>query len=106
MGIRNRPGFVALGIILLGSLALAWGWRARLMVLADALRDALGQVRAASARVEPAAAPSVEALADGIRRLARGLAEQGALLERLRRADAAMLENLPEPGLLLSPERS
>jgi two-component system phosphate regulon sensor histidine kinase PhoR len=104
--LRIGPGFVALGIILLGSLALAWGWRARLMVLADALRDALGQVRAASARVEPAAAPSVEALADGIRRLARGLAEQGALLERLRRADAAMLENLPEPVLLLSAERA
>ena len=104
--LRIGPGFVSLGIILLGSLALAWGWRARLMVLADALRDALGQVRAASARVEPAAAPSVEALADGIRRLARGLAEQGALLERLRRADAAMLENLPEPVLLLSAERA
>jgi len=104
--LRPLPGFAALSVILLGCLALAWGWRARLALLADALRDALGQVRAAPALMEPAVLPSAEVLADGIRRLARGLAEQGALLERLRRADAAILENLPEPVLLLSAERS
>jgi two-component system phosphate regulon sensor histidine kinase PhoR len=104
--LRPLPGFAALSVILLGCLALAWGWRARLALLADALRDALGQVRAVPALMEPAALPSAEVLADGIRRLARGLAEQGALLERLRRADAAILENLPEPVLLLSAERS
>lgn len=104
--LRPLPGFAALSVILLGCLALAWGWRARLALLADALRDALGQVRAPPALMEPAVLPSAEVLADGIRRLARGLAEQGALLERLRRADAAILENLPEPVLLLSAERS
>jgi two-component system phosphate regulon sensor histidine kinase PhoR len=38
--------------------------------------------------------------------IAKRLAEQGAQLERLRRADAAILENLPEPVLLLSAERT
>ncbi|MGI9128695.1 MAG: ATP-binding protein [Roseomonas sp.] len=104
--VRPIPGLAALGLVLLGSLALAWGWRARLALLAEALRDALAQVRAAPTRTESAPLPSAEDLADGIRRLARGLAEQGALLERLRRADAAILENLPEPVLLLSAERA
>jgi two-component system phosphate regulon sensor histidine kinase PhoR len=104
--LRLVPGLAALAAILLASLALAWGWRARLGLVAASLGDALAQVRAAPTRVEAAALPSPEDLADGIRRLARGLAEQGALLERLRRADAAILENLPEPVLLLSAERA
>jgi two-component system phosphate regulon sensor histidine kinase PhoR len=103
--LRLVPGLVALIAILLASLALASRWRARLTLLAASLGEALAQVRAPSVRAEPAASPSVEDLADGIRRLARGLAEQGALLERLSRADAAILENLPEPILLLSAER-
>lgn len=104
--LRPMPGLFALAVVLFASLALAWGRRARLALLAQALHDALAQVRAAPARAEVAALPSAEDLADGIRRLARGLAEQGAMLERLRRADAAILENLPEPVLLLSAERS
>jgi two-component system phosphate regulon sensor histidine kinase PhoR len=104
--LRLVPGLVALAAIWLGSLALAWGWRARLALLAATLGDALAQVRAAPTRAEAATLPSTEDLADGIRRLARGLAEQGALLEKLRRADAAILENLPEPVLLLSAERA
>ena len=90
----------------LACLALAWGWRARLSLLAEALRDALAQAQEAPRRAELAGLPSAEDLADGIRRLARGIAEQGAMLERLRRADAAILENLPEPVLLLSAERA
>jgi deoxyribodipyrimidine photo-lyase len=69
--VRPVPGLAALGLVLLGSLALAWGWRARLALLAEALRDALAQVRAAPTRTEPAPLPSAEDLADGIRRLAR-----------------------------------
>jgi two-component system phosphate regulon sensor histidine kinase PhoR len=104
--LRLVPGLVALAAVFFASLALAWGWRARLGLLAATLGDALAQVRAAPAQVEAAALPSTDDLANGIRRLARGLAEQGALLERLRRADAAILENLPEPVLLLSAERA
>ena len=104
--LRLVPGLVALVAVFFASLALAWGWRARLGLLAATLGDALAQVRAAPARAENVALPSTEDLADGIRRLSRGLAEQGALLERLRRADAAILENLPEPVLLLSAERA
>jgi len=104
--LRLAPGLAALAGVMLSSLALAWGWRARVALLAATLGDALAQVRAAPARAEAPALPSTDDLADGIRRLARGLAEQGALLERLRRADAAILENLPEPVLLLSGERA
>jgi len=104
--LRPLPGMAALLAVMLASLAIAWGWRARLALLAVSLGDALAQIRAAPARAESATLPSTEDLADGIRRLARGLAEQGALLERLRRADAAILENLPEPVLLLSAERA
>jgi two-component system phosphate regulon sensor histidine kinase PhoR len=104
--VRLGPGLAALGVVALSNLALAWGWRARLSLLAEALRDALAQAQETPRRAELAALPSAEDLADGIRRLARGIAEQGAMLERLRRADAAILENLPEPVLLLSAERA
>ncbi|MFN7305505.1 MAG: ATP-binding protein [Alphaproteobacteria bacterium] len=104
--VRPGPGLAALGVVVLASLALALGWRRRLAFLATTLRDALAQGQGAPARAEAAPLPSVEDLADGIRRLARGMAEQGAQLERLRRADAAILENLPEPVLLLSGERA
>ena len=104
--LRPLPGMVALAAVMLASCAIAWGWRARLALLAVSLGEALAQVRAAPARADAAALASTDDLADGIRRLARGLAEQGALLERLRRADAAILENLPEPVLLLSDERA
>jgi two-component system phosphate regulon sensor histidine kinase PhoR len=104
--LRPLPGMAACAAVMFGSLALAWGWCARLALLAVSLGEALAQVRAAPAKAEVAALPSTDDLADGIRRLARGLAEQGALLDRLRRADAAILENLPEPVLLLSAERA
>jgi len=104
--VRLGPGLLSCAAVMLASLAIAWGWRARLALLAVSLGEALAQVRAAPARAEAAPLPSTDDLADGIRRLARGLAEQGALLERLRRADAAILENLPEPILLLSAERA
>ena len=104
--VRLGPGLACCAAIMLASLAIAWGWRARLVLLAVSLGEALAQVRVAPARAEAAPLPSTDDLADGIRRLARGLAEQGALLERLRRADAAILENLPEPVLLLSDERA
>jgi two-component system phosphate regulon sensor histidine kinase PhoR len=104
--VRLGPGLLALAAVMFGSLVLAWGWRARLALLAATLGEALAQTSAPPARAEAAALPSTDDLADGIRRLARGLAEQGALLERLRRADAAILENLPEPILLLSAERA
>ena len=104
--LRLAPGLAALFAVFLASLALAWGFRARLALLADSLGEALAQVRTTPPRADAAALPSAEDLADGIRRLARGLAEQGALLDRLRRADAAILENLPEPVLLLDADRA
>jgi len=104
--VRLGPGLAGCAAVMLASLAIAWGWRARLALLAVSLGEAMTQIRATPARAEAAPLPSTDDLADGIRRLARGLAEQGALLERLRRADAAILENLPEPVLLLSDERA
>jgi two-component system phosphate regulon sensor histidine kinase PhoR len=104
--LRSGPGLLALTVVGLASVSLAWGWRDRLALMADALRDALAQGQAAPARAQEPPLPSAEELADGIRRLARGMAEQGAQIERLRRADAAILENLPEPVLLLSAERA
>jgi two-component system phosphate regulon sensor histidine kinase PhoR len=47
----------------------------------------------------------VQDVADGVTRLARSLAERGALVEQLRRADAAIIEALPDPLLVLSADR-
>jgi two-component system phosphate regulon sensor histidine kinase PhoR len=98
--LRPGPGLAAMAAVLVASLLLARLWYARQAALADALRGA--QMPDGPAE----ALPSTDALTDGIRRLTRGMAEQAALLDRLRRADAAILENLPDPLLVLSADRA
>ena len=48
--LRPLPGMAACAAVMFGSLALAWGWCARLALLAVSLGEALAQVRAAPAK--------------------------------------------------------
>ncbi|MBD0274150.1 MAG: ATP-binding protein, partial [Acetobacteraceae bacterium] len=50
--------------------------------------------------------PSARELADGVARLARDLAERRRMVGRLRRADEAIVEGLPDPLLVLAPDRA
>ena len=99
-----RTGLAALIVTLLSGALVARVWLGNLARLAAQIRTA-----AAGAEVPRLSGasllPSVREVADGVNRLARSLAERGALVERLRRADAAIIEALPDPLLVLSESR-
>ncbi len=98
-------GMLALGACLLAALAVARLWTGNLAQLAEALRRAAAE----DGRLVPPSGtillPAVGEIAEGVARLARNLAVQGELVGRLRRADEAIVEGLPDPLLVLSPDR-
>ncbi|TCZ64022.1 sensor histidine kinase [Roseicella aquatilis] len=100
-----RPGLLALLACLLGALLVATVWIGNLVRLAEALRRAAAE----DGRLVPPDGtpllPAVGEIAEGVSRLARRLAERGELVGRLRRADEAIVEALPDPLLVLSPAR-
>jgi len=99
-----RPGIAALLVTLGGSAAVARIWLGNLGRLARQIRAASAGGGLPDLSVAPLL-PSVQEVADGVTRLARNLAERGALVERLRRADAAIIEALPDPLLVLAADR-
>ncbi len=99
------PGLLALLACLAAALLLAAVWIGNLARLAEALRRAAAE----DGRLVPPAStpllPAVAEISEGVARLARSLAERGELVGRLRRADEAIVETLPDPLLVLSPDR-
>jgi two-component system phosphate regulon sensor histidine kinase PhoR len=98
------PGAGALALLatILAALLLARAWVGTLLGLEAALRAA------AEGRPAPPRAPLLPVaagLAESATRLARSLAEREALVARLRRADAAIIEALPDPLLVLAEDR-
>ena len=99
--VRPVPGLLVLAATATAALWLARVWLDNLAQLTGALRraeagesnDATGPARALL--------PSVEEIADGIRRLARSVNERAELVLRLRRADEAIVERLPDPLVVL-----
>ncbi|MBW6398429.1 two-component sensor histidine kinase [Roseomonas sp. HJA6] len=98
------PGVVALVATIGAAAAVARLWLGNLSRLAARIRAAAAGGAVPDLPASPLL-PSVQAVADGVTRLARSLAERGAQVERLRRADAAIIETLPDPLLVLSAER-
>ena len=98
------PGAIALAATVGSAATVARIWLGSLARLAARIRAATAGGDVADLPVT-ALLPSVQDVADGVARLARSLAERGALVERLRRADAAIIEALPDPLLVLSAER-
>jgi two-component system, OmpR family, phosphate regulon sensor histidine kinase PhoR len=99
------PGLLALLACGLGALLVAALWLGNLARLAEAL----GRAAAEDGQLVPPSStpllPAVEEIAEGVARLARTLAERDLLVGRLRQADAAIVESLPDPLLVLSPGR-
>ena len=95
------PGLAALGATLAAGALVARMWLGNLARLARQIRAAASGGEVPELTV-PALLPSVQDVADGVQRLARSLADRGALVERLRRADAAIIEALPDPLIVLS----
>ena len=102
------PGAAVLGLLLCAAAAggLAWVWIGDLARLAEALRRAAAEDGQLGPVADQSFLPAVAEVGEGVTRLARTLAERGALVGRLRRADEAIVENLPDPLLVLSPERA
>ena len=90
-------GVLSLG----GGLLLGGLWLASLERLREALRRAAAGVEDSGT---PPPLPAAAEVAGEIGRLARTLQQRSAELVQLRRADAAILENLPDPLLLLDAE--
>jgi two-component system phosphate regulon sensor histidine kinase PhoR len=103
-------GVLAPGLALAGAAAtvvaallVAWMWVGNLSRLAAVLRAASegrGEVPPG-----PPLLPALREVAEATARVARSLDERSALVGRLRRADAAILESLPDPLLVLAEDR-
>ena len=103
LGLREvalLPGLLALGATLVAALVLARIWLGNLRRLGVAIRRA----EAGEPGLEVPGGlllPSVAAIAEDVRRLARSAGERAELVTRLRRADAAIVERLPDPLVVL-----
>ncbi len=110
--VAPAPGLLALLACALAALLLARVWIGDLSRLSEALRRAAagdggeeGEDGGEPSRPPPRAPllPAARDVADGVSRLARDLAERRRMVDRLRRADEAIVERLPDPLLVLSP---
>ncbi|MFC4169483.1 two-component sensor histidine kinase, partial [Pseudoroseomonas aestuarii] len=91
----------------LAALLLALRWLGNLSRLAAVQRRAdAGEGAWPEPPSAPALLPALAEVSEGVARLARSLAERGELLGRMRRADAAILESLPDPLLVLGADRA
>lgn len=98
---RFAQGVVICGLAAVG---LGWLWCNTLGQLASALRLAQeGHYHPVS--LSPLI-PGAARVGAGVNRLARALAERGAQVALLRRADEAIVEALPDPLLVLGPDRT
>ena len=112
--VSPAPGFAGLLICVLAALLLARVWVGDLARLSEALRraaavgeeDGRGGAAAAPPPVKAPLLPAAREVAEGVSRLARDLAERRKMVGRLRLADQAIVEGLPDPLLVLSPDRA
>jgi two-component system phosphate regulon sensor histidine kinase PhoR len=100
--VQPGPGAVALVASLGAALVLARIWLGSLARLKDAMEraEAGDSVDGPDDRAAMLL-PSVEEIAEGMRRLARSVNERTELVLRLRRADEAIVERLPDPLVVL-----
>jgi two-component system phosphate regulon sensor histidine kinase PhoR len=95
------PGLLALLASVAAALALARIWLGNLARLRDAMRRAETGESDGLADQGAALLPSVAEIAEGVRRVARGVNERAELVLRLRQADEAIVERLPDPLVVL-----
>jgi len=93
---------IAIGLTLLVAGALALLWTRDLTVLSETVR----RLDEDQPITEAPALPGLERVGREVERLSRRLAERSAVMERLRRADEAIVERLPDPLIVLAADRS
>ena len=102
----HGPALLALAATLLASLGLGAVFARDIFLVAETLRHAAQENATALARAAtaPRLAP-MERIAQAIERLARSLAARAGEVGRLLRANEAIVENLPDPLLVLGGDR-
>ena len=99
--VKPLAGVVALAATAGAALLLARLWLDNLARLKEAIsRAEMGESEDVTPP-GPALLPSVEEIADAMRRLARSVNERAELVLRLRQADEAIVERLPDPLVVL-----
>jgi two-component system phosphate regulon sensor histidine kinase PhoR len=98
------PAMLAGCVVLLGAIGLAAFWLRDLARLADAVRQ-VGFGAPPRGTATPPALPRVAALARDLDRAARATAARIELLTRLRQADEAIVDKLPDPLIVLDADR-
>jgi two-component system, OmpR family, phosphate regulon sensor histidine kinase PhoR len=104
--VSTRSAILAMLAVSVMALGLAWFWLVNLARLSQALRAAAADDDAFSLPFRTPRLPAVADIEDGLTRLARSLQARSALVGQLRAADEAIVENLPDPLLVLAEDRS
>jgi len=99
------PGLYAMAVIGVSATAVSRLWLGNLGRLGARLRSAMNDTAQPLVLDDTPLLPAVREVAEGVTRLTRSLAERNALVERLRRSDATIIEALPDPLLVLSEDR-
>ncbi|HXA21938.1 MAG TPA: ATP-binding protein [Acetobacteraceae bacterium] len=99
------PALLASAVTLLAALLLALFWSRDLDVLAETLRQVGADEPSGRPMREPFL-PGMQRLGRAAERLARRVAARTALVEQFRRADATVVERLPDPLIVLAGDRS
>lgn len=103
--VRPLPGLLALLACLGAALALAWLWLSGVVRLAAALRRTAEDEGPLDTRLPLPKLPALVEIEEGLARLVRSLQARAALVGQLRAADEAIVEALPDPLLVLGPDR-
>jgi two-component system phosphate regulon sensor histidine kinase PhoR len=99
------PAFIAIVLTVIAALIVALLWTRDLDRVTDAVRRVAAEDSGAVSYARPALA-SLGELRREVVRLSRRVASRTALVEQLQRADAAIVERLPDPLIVLGPDRS
>jgi two-component system phosphate regulon sensor histidine kinase PhoR len=99
--VKPLPGVLALAVTATASLLLARLWLGNLARLKEAIRRAEMGESDDVASPGPGLLPSVEEIAEAMRRLARSVNDRAELVLRLRQADEAIVQRLPDPLVVL-----
>jgi two-component system phosphate regulon sensor histidine kinase PhoR len=99
-------GFLALALCLAAGAALAAAWLAGVARLDAALRRAAEEQGPFSAPLPAPRLPALGEIEEGLARLTRSLQARAELVGQLRAADAAIVEALPDPLIVLAADRT
>ncbi|MCX8134504.1 MAG: ATP-binding protein [Roseococcus sp.] len=100
------PGLLALLGCAAAAGVVGWLWLSGLARLSDSLRRAATEQGPFSAPLPVPRLPGLGEIEEGLARLARSLQARAALVGQLRAADEAIVEALPDPLLVLGPDRA